>query len=263
MNCANHPEVQAVAYCRDCGKPMCADCERPALGSIYCVEHAPVTASVAPELPRLSSPEPPPRDYRAFAEAAPPPPPPPPAAESYASPYTSNEPVKPQCDLNAHPALALLLGFIPGVGAIYNGQYAKGLIHAVVFGLLVTVITRTGDNGMLTPLVGILIAVWVFYMAFEAFHTAMKRRKGIAVDELSSLVEVQPSHGRFPVGALLLIGLGFILLLDTTDIINIEQLSRYWPVGLIVLGVYMLYNRVSSQRPASGAETNAKAEARR
>jgi len=29
-------------------------------------------------------------------------------------------------DPAAHPALAFLLGFIPGVGAIYNGQYAKG-----------------------------------------------------------------------------------------------------------------------------------------
>ena len=33
-------------------------------------------------------------------------------------------------------AIALFLGFIPGVGAIYNGQYAKGLVHAVVFGLI-------------------------------------------------------------------------------------------------------------------------------
>ena len=64
-------------------------------------------------------------------------------------------------------------------------------------------------------------------------------------------------------GALVLIGIGFVLLLDTTDIINMEQLSRYWPVGLIVLGVYMLYNRVSAQRPPNGAEGSAKAEARR
>jgi hypothetical protein len=242
---------------------MCAECQHAALGSIYCAEHVPVRLAETAELPRLSpTPEAPPRDYRAFAESAPLPLPPP-RTETYASPYTSNEPPKPQCDPNSHPVLALLLGFIPGVGAIYNGQYAKGLIHAVVFGLLVTILSRSGDNGPFEPLLGILLAVWVFYMAFEAFHTASKRRKGIAVDEFSSLVEVQPSHGRFPVGALVLIGIGFVLLLDTTDIVNMEQLSRYWPVGLIVLGVYMLYNRVSSPRPANVAETNAKAEARR
>jgi TM2 domain-containing membrane protein YozV len=233
MNCANHQEVPAVAYCRDCGKPMCADCQRPALGSIYCGEHAPVTAAATPALPA-----------------------PPPSSES---PYTSAEPVR-QCDINSHPALALLLGFIPGVGAIYNGQYAKGLIHALVFGMLVTIASR--GNGWMEPLIGILISVWVFYMAFEAFHTAAKLRKGVAVDEFSSLIDVRPAQGRFPVGALLLIGLGFFLLLDTTDIINIEQLSRYWPVGLIVLGVYMLYSRVSGPRTTAG-DSGTKAEARR
>ena len=32
------------------------------------------------------------------------------------------------------PGLAFALGFIPGVGAIYNGQYLKGLVHALIFG---------------------------------------------------------------------------------------------------------------------------------
>ena len=95
------------------------------------------------------------------------------------------------------------------------------------------------------PLIGLLIAAWVFYMAFEAYHTARKRRYGVAVEEFSSLFDVRPTHGRFPAGALLLIGLGFILLLDTTDIISMDQLERYWPVGLILFGLYMLYARLS------------------
>jgi TM2 domain-containing membrane protein YozV len=248
MNCANHEEVPAIAYCRDCGKPMCEECQRPALGSIYCAEHAPVTASAAPELPPYTPSSAPPRDYAAFAANEP--------ISPAASPYTAPEPA-PVCDKDAHPLLALFLGFIPGVGAIYNGQYAKGLIHALVFGMLVTMASR--GSGWLEPLVGILIAAWVFYMAFEAFHTASKRRKGHPIDEFSSLIDVQPTQGRFPVGAILLIGLGFILLLDTTDIIDMEQLSRYWPAGLIVLGFYMLYNRISSQRAAGNTNTNVEA----
>jgi len=27
---------------------------------------------------------------------------------------------------------------IPGVGAVYNGQYAKGLVHVVIVGLLIS-----------------------------------------------------------------------------------------------------------------------------
>lgn len=245
MNCANHPEVPAAAYCRECGKPMCAECMRPALGSIYCAEHLPVSAAPPPP--------PPPRPFV-----------PPAAASSYAapsasgSPYTAPAPAaRPPEDLGAHPALALILGFIPGVGAIYNGQYAKGLIHVVVFGLLVSL--ANSHVGAFEPLIGLLIAAWVFYMAFEAFHTARNRRYGHRTEEFSSLFDVRPTHGRFPAGAMLLIVLGFLLLLDTTDIINIDELERYWPVGLIVLGAYMLYMRFSAvehhaERPRNNAE---------
>jgi hypothetical protein len=138
--------------------------------------------------------------------------------------------------------VALLLGFIPGVGAIYNGQYAKGLIHAIVFGVLVSIESGRHRDGI-EALVGIMIAVWIFYMAFEAFHTARKRRYGLATDEFSSLLETRPSGG-FPVGAILLILLGFILLLDTTGIVSVDLIARYWPALLIVFGVMMLQRRL-------------------
>jgi hypothetical protein len=232
MNCANHPELPAAAFCRECGKPMCQECQRPAMGSIYCAEHLPVPAA-------------------APAASAPPPPPPNP------SPYTAAPPVPaPLYDTGAHPVLALILGFIPGVGAIYNGQYARGLVHAVVFGLLISM-TSSSHNGSLEPLFGLLIAAWVFYMAFEAYHTAQKRRFGAPVEEFSSLFDIRPTQGRFPAGAIILIGLGFILLLDTTDLISMDQIERYWPVGLIVFGIYMLYARLSPRAPENGADRNA------
>jgi len=236
MNCANHPEIPASAFCRECGKPMCQECQRPALGSIYCGEHLPVTAAPPPPpAPPRAAPEP-----GAYAGS--------PYTASAASPYTT----PPQYESHAHPGLALILGFIPGVGAIYNGQYAKGLIHAVVFGLLVSIVSSM--HGPLEPLFGLLIGAWVFYMAFEAFHTARKRRYGVAVEEFSSLFDVRPTQGRFPAGAILLIGLGFLLLLDTTDIISMEQLERYWPVGLILFGLYLLYARLSLNKPDRNAE---------
>src|SRR6266545_520981 len=135
MNCQNHPDLPAIAYCRTCGKALCEHCRRDAWGTVFCDEHQPAPAPPASQM-------------------GPPPPGPPPALV--------------YCDCS--PGLALGLGFIPGVGAIYNGQYAKGLVHAIVFGLLVS-ITSAGAGG-LEPLFGMLIAAWVFYMAFEAYHTA-------------------------------------------------------------------------------------------
>jgi TM2 domain-containing membrane protein YozV len=202
------------------------------MGSIFCEHHVPAAAAApAPAASASSSPATPASPYTAPASASRP--------EDY---HATN------------PALAFLLGFIPGVGAIYNGQYAKGLIHVVVFGILVTVVH--GPYTTLRPLVGLMIAAWIFYMAFEAYHTARKRRYGLAVEEFSSLLE--PPSGRFPAGAVLLIALGFVLLLDTTGVIPIYEVERYWPVGLIVLGVYLLFTRVNAaDRQAHGSDRGA------
>ena len=70
------------------------------------------------------------------------------------------------------------LGLIPGVGAIYNGQYAKGLIHAIILGLLISIMSA-GAAGGLEPLIGMVTALWFFYMAFEAYHTAARRLRGV------------------------------------------------------------------------------------
>jgi hypothetical protein len=139
------------------------------------------------------------------------------------------------------PALAFILGFIPGVGAIYNGQYAKGLVHAVIFGLLITAITANTLRGF-DPLLGILIGVFVFYMSLEAYHTARKRESGEPIEEFSSLAGA--GDAGFPMGALILIGLGFLLLLNTLDLISMERVLRFWPVGLILIGAYMLFVRM-------------------
>jgi hypothetical protein len=50
-----------------------------------------------------------------------------------------------------------------------------------------------------------------------------------------------------------LIAIGFLLLLDTTDIISMEQFERYWPAGLIVVGLYMLYARMNPGDHGSGS----------
>jgi hypothetical protein len=218
MNCATHPETPATAYCRSCGRPLCDVCKHLSAGTIFCEEHAPNAAA---------------------AQAAP-----------YSQPVYAAA-----ADASSSPGLALFLGFIPGVGAIYNGQYAKGLIHAIIFGILVSIVS-SNYVGALEPLFGIMIAVWVFYMVLEAYHTARKRRAGEPIDEFSSLVDLRGGSTRFPAGAILLILLGGVLLLSTTEVISMERLMRYWPVLLIVAGAYMLYTRMSAARAADRTEAS-------
>ena len=75
---------------------------------------------------------------------------------------------------HAEPALAALLGFIPGVGAMYNGQYAKGIVHLMVFAVLVSL----AHDGGISEMFGLFVAGWIFYMVIEAHHTARARRDG-------------------------------------------------------------------------------------
>jgi len=142
------------------------------------------------------------------------------------------------------PGLAFVLGLIPGVGAVYNGQYAKGIVHVIIFGLLIS-ITSSGASHGLEPLFGLLIAIWYAYMPFEAYHTARKRQMGQSVDEFSSLLPLKSYQTGFPVGPVVLIALGVLFLLNTLDILDFHRVVRYWPVLLIGLGAYMLYCRLT------------------
>jgi hypothetical protein len=144
------------------------------------------------------------------------------------------------------PGLAFGLGFIPGVGAIYNGQYAKGLVHAVIFGVIVSIL----DSGMggAEPLFAMLLTAWIFYMAFEAQHTAKKRRMDEPVDEYSGLLNLHGRPSNAPVAGVVLVALGALLLLHTLNLFDFAYLMRYWPVLLIGAGVYLLYTRFSGNQ---------------
>jgi len=153
------------------------------------------------------------------------------------------------------PGLAFILGLIPGVGAIYNQQYAKGVVHVVIFGLLISMVSSGAVDGY-EPLFGLLIAIWYFYMPFEAYHTASRRQSGQSVDEFSSLVPLKTRHNGLPVGPVVLIGMGVLFLLTNLGYLEFRHIVRYWPVILIVLGAYMLYCRLAGYGSPEGEAHN-------
>ena len=220
-------DARIIGYCRMCGKALEESDATAAEGTLYCAEHAP--QATAPDR----------------AGAAPPPYTAPPFQA--ASPYASQPPPLPRADPHVSPGLAFGLGFIPGVGAVYNGQYAKGLLHVVIFGSIISILSSGAAHGF-EPLFGLMIPTFVFYMAFEAYHTAKKRREGEMVDEFSGLVRARGARSRFPMAPVLLITFGVLFLLDNLDLLKIGRLLRYWPALLIVLGLYLLYERIAETK---------------
>ena len=206
--------AKPAGYCRICGRPLAQNEVRTVGGVIYCAEHAPAAN--------------------------------PPAA----SPPSPWETGIPPAETDVSPGLAFLLGLIPGVGAIYNGQYAKGLVHVVIFGLLISIL-GSGAAGM-APLFGMLLAGWCFYMPFEAYHTAKKRRRGEPVDEFSGFFQRERAENSL-VAPVVLIATGVFFLLVNFGVIQLYQLVRFWPVLLIAIGGYMLYLRLSARNGVQAA----------
>lgn len=235
MNCAVHTDTPAAAFCRTCGKALCENCKRDVMGIIYCE-------------PCLAT--------RLQAAGAP-------SASASAAAPMAPVPGTPS------PAIALLLGFIPGVGAMYNGQFMKAFVHVVIF-ILTIVATNT-----VSEFFGFLIVFWVIYMAFDAYKTAEAKRLGLplpdplGLDRMFGMQESQhaasagaagPAASVVPGGAesagmegappvpqetaptaaIVLIGLGVLFLLSNLGFFNMRY---FWPLFLIGLGLWIAYKR--------------------
>lgn len=246
MNCAYHPELQADAYCRTCGKPLCTACKRDVKGVIYCEDC--IAARVIDTMPTAVPP--------AGAKA--------PGA--------------------ANPAIATLLGFIPGVGQMYNGQFAKSFALIFVFAALIW-----GENQVISDGAHAFLGFGIFavyaYMVFDAYKTARAKELGEPLPDpfgLNSLFGESsaptptavasaagaPAAGFVagtpgappppyiaapverrnsgPIGAFVLIGIGVLFLLGNLDIFDFDVFHHFWPVIIIAVGVWMFFRR----RPA-------------
>ena len=222
-NQAPQPEIQSapvVGYCRATGKALTAADAVYVSGVLYSKDYA--------EQTKLK-PEP---------------------ASPYAEPMVS----VPKSNADVSPGWAFVLGLIPGVGAIYNQQYAKGIFHIIVFAMLISIVDRAGAGG---PLIGFLIAGWYFYMPFEAYHTAQRRQRGEAVDEMSGLVNLPSGMKKLPIGPFMLIGFGFIFLLDNLGLLRIDEILRFWPVLMIAAGVILLMQRLQAAEAIKEGPNNA------
>jgi hypothetical protein len=140
------------------------------------------------------------------------------------------------------PGAAFVLGLVPGLGAVYNGEYNKALIHIVVFvAMIVGLSSDPGDTAEL--LLSLLLAGFIFYMAFDAHRTARAKNLGEAtVDPLESW-----SKNR-PIGPVILIVLGALFLLNNFNWFPFYKIWRFWPLALIGVGALMFRNRLE-RRP--------------
>jgi hypothetical protein len=142
------------------------------------------------------------------------------------------------------PGVALALGFIPGVGAIYNGQVVKAIVQVLIFGALIAMGDRMGGAGKTFFDLG--AAAFYFYMVIDSFQTAKRKAMGLPTEEWFGLGDMKLNA---PIGAALLIGLGALFLLDNLGLPVFRHMGRFWPILLILIGVAMLQKRMRGGGP--------------
>ena len=236
MNCATHNDVAAVAFCRTCGKPLCNQCTRDVRGVIYCESClAARMEGVAPAAGFV----------------------PPPAQTVYPPMGAAALPgPRPPLNTGPNPAVAgILAGFFPiGVGAVYTGQYAKGLSHLVIMVLLILGLGSDLPWYVITML-GIATGFFYVYQIIDAVRSAKAIQMGEPAPDPFGLAATFGAGEKFegtkvPAGAVVLIGLGVLFLLHTAGLFEFG-LDRFWPLILIFLGVWLFakqFGLISSNR---------------
>jgi len=153
MNCVNHPETPVSSYCQNCGKALCAQCVRQVGEFVYCEPCLAAKVGVPGAQP--------------------------------GAPFPTGIPTP---AAGPNPALATILGVIPGVGAMYNGQFVKAMIHVLVFVILIAI---TNEHDFF----GFFIAAWVLYQIFDANQTAKARRDGLPLPDPFGINELASRLG--------------------------------------------------------------------
>ncbi|HUJ32147.1 MAG TPA: B-box zinc finger protein [Candidatus Acidoferrum sp.] len=143
---------------------------------------------------------------------------------------------------DSRPGTAAALGFIPGLGAVYNGEYIKALIHVLIFASLIAAMAAD-MNGSLQAFVIVAFVAFCFYMPVDAYRVAKARSEGTAAPP-----DLMQGAGKKPIGAIVLIGLGVLLLLANFGYLERDWFAKAWPVGLVVLGGWLLMDRLKGQQ---------------
>ena len=197
MNCSYHSQNVAVVNCNGCGRPLCPACDHRIKGFPFCQDC--IVSGI--DLLRQQN------------------------QSSYA-PYVKKR---------TSPILATLLSFLcPGLGAAYNGQTVKALVHFAVFVGLFQMAVLTG--GTLLFVLGFM-GMWGF-AALDAWRTAQMIRSGITPDIAEDIL-VKRFSGNPKMWGIVLSVLGLAFLLQS--VLNLRFLMRAIVPGMLIgLGIYLL-----------------------
>jgi TM2 domain-containing membrane protein YozV len=155
------------------------------------------------------------------------------------------------------PALATIMSVMPGLGQIYVGYYQQGFTNILVVAGTITLLSNSHRWGVmpLEPLLGVFLAFYWLYNLVDAGRRASFYNQALAGVENKALPEdlKLPSGGGTLAGGIALIALGLIVFSNTMFGFSLEWLEKWWPLGLILGGAYLIYRAMQDRKAKSQA----------
>src|SRR5262252_265508 len=206
MNCSYHTRNSATVQCSQCARPLCPACDHRIRGFPFCQDC--IVAGV--EMLRYQQS----RAPDAFV------------IRRKTSPF----------------AATLLSFFVPGLGAAYNGQTSKAIVHFAIFASFFQMAVVT--DGVTFFVLGV-VGTWLF-AAVDACRTAQLMRAGLAPDAEEDAIARQ-LYGNPVAWGVTLVALGLAFLSHT--LLGVQfPVRRTLPVALVILGSYMLFDYLKRRR---------------
>src|SRR2546426_2586057 len=200
MTCNYHQKNAATVQCSQCARPLCLACDHRIRGFPFCQDC--IVAGV--EMLR------------------------------YQQSRTSDAHV---IRRKTSPFVATLLSFfVPGLGAAYNGQTSKAIVHFAIFASFFQMAVVT--DGTAFFVLGVF-GTWLF-AAVDACRTAQLMRAGLAPETEEDVIARRLYGNPLAWGVTLMV-IGTVFLLHTLLGLQLP-VKKLLPVALVALGAYMLFD---------------------
>ncbi len=146
------------------------------------------------------------------------------------------------------PGLAAVLGLVPGLGAVCNGEYIKAIVQLAIFAGLIALLNANPPES-LQVFYGLGLAVFYLYMPIDAYRTARQKQWAAqagpaATSPATAQSAPATAQSATPAGAIALLIVGTLLLLANLGMLNADWLVNYWPALLILLGLWLLWRQL-------------------
>jgi hypothetical protein len=145
---------------------------------------------------------------------------------------------------NFSPARAALFAIIPGIGAVYNRQYVKAVLHFAIFaGLSIIASSGPGVFGM---------AAFAFYIftIIDAYRSAQVILRNVVLNP--ALMDEDAEDINVPIWGGVLVLLGVLFFLNNLGVFSLSEMTRFlWPLFFVALGVYLVVDYYLSSKRTS------------